>query len=449
MDEAELDAELRSACHALSERAPAGYFDALPTRIQARMEAADMQGSAMSEEKRDKPQTATTAPVTTPEDHEEHSGLHDIQALAESTKKRISRRQSTQSEVDESLLASASASALRAVALPSAGKEVSPPERSARGTGQVAAVAAAAEVSASAAATPAAPAKRSSTWMFAAGAIAVVAAGAIFYLKTQAGQPAPKPAAGEMVAANTAAPAVAAPGLAPTDNAAPPADPALAIADDADKTATDPAAAGADDAPADSTAPDADAKATAGDDDTGSKKSAAKRGDESTASAKPADEKPTAKAESQTDSKTAAAKGTTTAKTEAAVVAPKPPPAGDKSLDDLLSEAAGGPLESAKPKTPAADEGPTKKSLDRSDLQKAMGAVKGKVRACYETHQERGNITVKFVVTPDGAVTGAQATGKFAGTPSGDCVVAAVSGAKLPAFSGAQMSFSYPFLLSD
>ncbi len=75
----------------------------------------------------------------------------------------------------------------------------------------------------------------------------------------------------------------------------------------------------------------------------------------------------------------------------------------------------------------------------------AMNSIKGQIAACFARYQTPGTAMMNVVVTQQGAVRAATTTGKFAGTPTGDCVAAAVKTVKFPPSDG--VSFPYPLLL--
>jgi hypothetical protein len=76
-----------------------------------------------------------------------------------------------------------------------------------------------------------------------------------------------------------------------------------------------------------------------------------------------------------------------------------------------------------------------------------MARVKGTVQACYDQYKVPGLATVQLSIANSGRVANAQVTGKFGGTPTGDCVARAVRGAQFPRFRGSTMSITYPFML--
>lgn len=141
----------------------------------------------------------------------------------------------------------------------------------------------------------------------------------------------------------------------------------------------------------------------------------------------------------------------------AAAAAPTPAPKAEKAepakpkddIEALLAAATGGKKSSArseddapKKEAPPANLGP----LERSDIVKALGPVSNvKAKECFGQFKVPGNCTIKITVDQRGKVTNASATGKFAGTPSGNCLEAAVKAAKFPPSQG--MTFDYPITL--
>ncbi|MCG5054919.1 MAG: zinc-ribbon domain-containing protein [Myxococcales bacterium] len=131
--------------------------------------------------------------------------------------------------------------------------------------------------------------------------------------------------------------------------------------------------------------------------------------------------------------------------------APKPEPAAAPkkgSLDDLLAGAIGTPKKAAP--TPAAappEPEPARKlgPLGKSDIVKGMMGVMPKTKACYDQYKVPGTASVTVKVGSSGRVDAADVTGKFAGTPTGDCVEKAVKTAKFPPSDG--LTFPYPIPL--
>jgi hypothetical protein len=131
-------------------------------------------------------------------------------------------------------------------------------------------------------------------------------------------------------------------------------------------------------------------------------------------------------------------------------VEPARPKATD-SIDDLLAAAGGGkkaaPKEEAPARRPAAETPAAEaKALDKTDIVRGMTPVNNKARECFAQFKVPGMVNLKITVAPSGKVTSVAAGGKFAGTPSGDCVeTAAKTAAKFPASAG--MTFDYPVML--
>jgi hypothetical protein len=67
------------------------------------------------------------------------------------------------------------------------------------------------------------------------------------------------------------------------------------------------------------------------------------------------------------------------------------------------------------------------------------------VTACYNQFKVPGTAMVNVVIGKSGKVTSATVTGKFAGTPTGTCVEAAVKTATFPPSDG--FTTPYPFQL--
>jgi hypothetical protein len=74
-----------------------------------------------------------------------------------------------------------------------------------------------------------------------------------------------------------------------------------------------------------------------------------------------------------------------------------------------------------------------------------MNAIRDKVAACYAQYQIPGTAMVNLVVNREGTVIVAVTTGKFAGTPTGECVAAAAKTVSFGPSSG--FSMTYPFVL--
>jgi hypothetical protein len=83
--------------------------------------------------------------------------------------------------------------------------------------------------------------------------------------------------------------------------------------------------------------------------------------------------------------------------------------------------------------------------LPKSAVVHGMKAIKGKIADCYARFQTPGIAMVNVVIACDGRVSSATATGRFAGTPTGACVEAAVKTATFPPSLG--LVTPYPFQL--
>lgn len=407
----------------------------------------------MSETEKDAPRGATPPPVGDTSqrgERNEDSGLHDVKSLAQTTKQRISRRITSQHDAYEESLLSSSQSGLRAVALPAPAQVVSLPSMPTNvpGAADIAGAEAAGITPIEAARGP----KSKAIWFVAGGGVLAAAAVAIFFIasggakKNDEALVATGAAAGSATSAEPAlkeaAGAAGAPGVGGEavgqGAAAGSGSPATTV------VAMDPSAP--------PPAEEATATATAGDTaDTGEKNA------------------PAAKAETRTDrgasrsgaggsggggtatSDKQAAKGKKDAKAGAGGggggAAPKGGVGGD-SMEELLAAASGG----AQKPTEGTDTGPAKPEktgLDGKDIRSGMGAVAKQAQGCFDQHGVAGHVKIKATVDPSGKVTKADAQGEFAGTPTGSCVAAAAKSASFPAWTGAPMTISYGFTLTE
>jgi predicted Zn finger-like uncharacterized protein len=139
----------------------------------------------------------------------------------------------------------------------------------------------------------------------------------------------------------------------------------------------------------------------------------------------------------------------------APVAAASPDPTEKKpakgSLDDLLESAISGKAKPAsKPRgedelrKPVAD-APASGPLSKNAVVSGMNGVKGKVSECYNQYKVPGMVMVTVVIGKSGKVSSASATGKFAGTPTGNCVEKAIKTASFPPSDG--LTTPYPFVL--
>jgi hypothetical protein len=124
------------------------------------------------------------------------------------------------------------------------------------------------------------------------------------------------------------------------------------------------------------------------------------------------------------------------------VVAPTPKAGGKADqLDDLLGS---GPKKEEKKAEPGED---LPDMLTPDQIKNGMSSVKGKVMGCYDKYDIAGVARVSVTIGKAGKITHAAVTGEFAGTPTGDCVAAAVKSASFPKFKGKPLSIGYSYLL--
>ena len=388
------------------------------------------------------------------------SGLHDIRALAQNAKQRISRKMPTVTDADDGMWASQTGQ-LKAIALPEPARLIALPELPRTEDAELArATAARIEARGASAATATAaadvtafqaaqPRKRTGLWLGVAGVAAaaavvvvVVAGGGGSKSKsagseatTVASAPPPPPSAPsiETVAA-AAAPGPAADSAATGGTAAVATDSAAATAParveegrsgagsgsapDKREVAKDPRAAG-----------DVDPKATRAVAGAGSAAGGAAAGKEP---------KPTTDPK-VTGDKTDPKGGKPGAGSGAAAATGN----GEKSIDDLLGDATPKGGGDSTPKL-------EKKGLDGKDIKAGMAPLAGKAQACYDANGVAGHVKIKAVVDPSGKVIKVDATGEFAGTPTGSCVAAAVkAGASFPPWDGAPMTINYSYTLNE
>ena len=373
---------------------------------------------------------------------DESSGLHDLQAMASSAKKRRSQRLSSQMDAQDSLLQSTAA--LDAVVLPDPSKEqavsIDPVAPSASKSANKASPAL--SKASPAVAVPVTEMAESTTSSSSKGGlyvafacVAAVAVGAYVMLggKSETSQP----AAAKPVAAVVpdVEPADVEPAAVEPDNVEPPVvEPAILPAVNPDETDS------VDDDTEEPVKPAAEVKIDKpSKSENDSKAEKARKAEKSS--------KAEAKLKAEKAKIAAAAKDKKPAKdTKPAEDKTEKKPDANASLDDVLSSVTGGVDKPIAKET--TDTKPTKTSLSRGDIAKAMGKVKGAAKACYKAEEFSGMVKVKYSVGPDGSVTKAAATGAHASSKTGACVVKAAKRAKFPPYSGASMSSTFPFLLA-
>jgi outer membrane biosynthesis protein TonB len=422
----DLDDLIRRAMKSLDSQVPSGYFESLTERTLGRLEK-DMQTT----EGEGSDVTGALPP------REEDSGLHDIRSLATSQRMQLKRTSQNPITTDDDELASSSAG-WKAIALPEPAKIVSLPELSERASKKHLDFEAPRSID-QAPVTPitAAPAQRKKKSggkiVLAMVGMGLAAAAGVTLFLTMNNQDASAPAVASHGAKDDARDrGVAVSSAAEAKPAAPAAQTVTPTVESVPSIATEGAAMGsaaavaqagnADVSTAVATAPAEPAKIAVA----GKKLKPSKAVDKQ--EAKP--EKPTSAVD---------AKGGAGAKKQAPTGGSKDGEMG--GLDDLLKEA--GVKNKPEPTKPTLD----KKSLESSDIRKAMSAVAGKAQACYAGQQ--GTANVKLSVAPSGKVQKVTVTGVFAGTPVAACVEAAVKGASFPPWDGGPQSVSYSYLLSE
>jgi hypothetical protein len=103
---------------------------------------------------------------------------------------------------------------------------------------------------------------------------------------------------------------------------------------------------------------------------------------------------------------------------------------------------------SAAAKPAAADDGDDDQSAPGQDaVEAALDALSSRVRGCFVKYQIKGTARVRLVATPAGTAQSVNVTGDFEDTPTGLCVEAVVSGAKLPTFKGPPLKLSQSYQL--
>ncbi len=413
----DLDQLIRRSMKSLDGDTPSGYFDTLPDRTLARLEASMQSGTSTHTEQ--DPSTGV------PPARDEDSGLHDIRSLAQSTKMRISKRVSTQPpNMSDSEMVAQTSGAWNAVALPEPARMVSLPEidelpsaKDVRAHDKAARAGLSHPAHAAHPGHPAHSAARTSRKLLAVmGLSLAAAAGATIFVMTR--ESAEKATAPGVVTATPAPPA--APAAAPA-----PAPPPAQIA------APDPSApAGGEAKPTDEAAPPPDTgTGTAA---VVAPKAPAHKG---AGSAGPA------KQVKKLDSKDKADEKAKAPAPETKKTGTKEDGSSDPSFDALLKEA--GVDQTKKVEKPKLD----KKELSGDDFKKGMSAVGKKAQGCYKGNQ--GTVSFKVTIAPSGSVSKVAVSGAFAGTPEGDCVQKAVQGASFPPWDGGPQSFTFSYLLSE
>lgn len=389
----------------------------------------------------------------------------DIRVLARSTRERISQRMSAQMQAVKEPLWSSSTSALRAISLPEPGDSSSADAREGpRGM------------------TSALRSAGLPAWSYAAVGAATAAAAMFFLLRGHASEPvrtshdhrsspgdvtghprgAPAPGASRSSPVELEARPMTA-GAAPRSEHLPEEPPGEGAGRDGPTADAPGAAAGGEPQPAPGRAREDRAPSMPAADRAASpaservrRASAAKGGRASARRDDEGDEAHETRERGATRDRAGADRSAPAgAPAEGAVSADDSADSGDgDALDELLAAASGGGPEAgshtaAPSSTSTAGQGaPGRAELGRRDVKKAMSRIRAEVDACHARFQVPGTVMIRFAVAPDGRVASARAIGPFKGTDTGTCVAAAVKSADFPAYSGAPMTFTYPFLLT-
>jgi hypothetical protein len=132
------------------------------------------------------------------------------------------------------------------------------------------------------------------------------------------------------------------------------------------------------------------------------------------------------------------------------VLVSKPPSTGTAERPALGSEdAACARRASGQPdKLPLVTEpGGLPQQLSKVAIDEAMAKIRPQVFACYQQHQAPGLLELTYVVAGNGTVQSVVVGPTFAGTPTGQCALAAAKDAHFSPFQLEQQKFTYPFFL--
>ena len=415
------DAELRRACAELDGHVSDGYYERFSAKLdrQLEREAMEHKGNA------DSPSTHELNQATHAE-ADEHSGLHEIKALASSARERI-RRRTTESEFDESLLASSSGG-MPAVVLPD-------PERS---TPQMPLLTAdEPELRFRGEARPNRSGRR--LWLGLGGAVAAVVIAVLVIAFRNSGGPQQE----RMVVAESAVPG----GAASNDQSM------ISPRKTENKLALPPSVNSVNEVIAD----DGTGKSRNGRDviEGQTRAQINDRGDtppikrQLPKSPAPLRREHRAENKRRANHENKKALGTSAAdnvqegagEQAAARAVPK-----EDDINAILDEVAGG-LRLPEAEEDEAKAKPDKKALSSSDVKRAMRRVRGRVNQCGSKWGFTGKVSTRFSVAPNGRVTKVRVRGPNSAVNS--CVKAAVKEARFPTFEPPVASFSFPFLMSD
>jgi hypothetical protein len=85
--------------------------------------------------------------------------------------------------------------------------------------------------------------------------------------------------------------------------------------------------------------------------------------------------------------------------------------------------------------------------LSRGEVVKAMRSIEEKVRGCYLKFKRPGTVNARMVVDGASGLQSVEMGPPFEGTPTGECVKAAISTVPFGKFVGERMTIVYPFML--
>ena len=106
-----------------------------------------------------------------------------------------------------------------------------------------------------------------------------------------------------------------------------------------------------------------------------------------------------------------------------------------------------GAVVDVKPDKPVDPDAGLPRELSKDQILGGLRPVIEEAKACYETHGVAGDAKVKVTIGGDGTVQDVKQTGAFVGTPTGECIDAAIKKATFPKSKKAKTTVSYPVLL--
>jgi hypothetical protein len=85
--------------------------------------------------------------------------------------------------------------------------------------------------------------------------------------------------------------------------------------------------------------------------------------------------------------------------------------------------------------------------LSRDQVARAMRTIDDKIRGCFLKYKMPGTVNVRMVVDGAAGLQSTEMGPPFEGTPTGECVKAAIATVPFGKFSGERMTIVYPFML--